>query len=157
AAEAIAEAGPFDGVMALADRPSLVAALAAERLGMKYNQPPAGGAARNKFLAPQRFEAAGWPGPAFFCVAPGESPAVAAARAPYPCVLKPLGLSASRGVIRANGPAEFVAAFRRIEALLSRPEIRSMREEQNEYLQVEAFIEGKEYALEGVLTSGGLQ
>jgi biotin carboxylase len=72
-------------------------------------------------------------------------------------VLKPLGLSASRGVIRANNPAEFVAAFRRIEALLARPEIRMMRDEENQYIQVESFIEGREYAIEGVLTAGSLK
>src|SRR5439155_1187856 len=73
------------------------------------------------------------------------------------CVLKPLGLSASRGVIRADDPAAFVTAFRRIEALLARPEIQVMREEQNRYLQVESFIAGKEYAVEGVLTAGRLK
>ena len=72
-------------------------------------------------------------------------------------MLKPTGLSASRGVIRANDPDEFAAAFRRIEALLARPEIRAMREEQNHYIQVESFIAGREYAVEGVLTDGRLR
>ena len=157
ASEAIAQAGPFDGIIAVADRPTLVAALAAERLALPYNSPASVEAARNKFLARQRFESAGLPVPRFFRVPLGQGPAPAAARAPYPCVLKPLGLSASRGVIRANDPAEFAAAFRRIEALLARPEIRMMRDEQNRYIQVESFIEGQEYAIEGVLTDGRLQ
>jgi biotin carboxylase len=72
-------------------------------------------------------------------------------------VLKPLGLSASRGVIRADHPTEFVAAFQRIQALLARPEIQVLREEQNQYIQVESFISGQEYALEGVLTAGLLK
>src|SRR6266581_1536449 len=157
AAEAIAQAGPFDGIVAVADRPTLIAALAAERLGIPYNSPASVESARNKFLARQRFQAAGLPVPRFFRVPLDRDPAETAALSPYPCVLKPLGLSASRGVIRANNPAEFVAAFRRIEALLARPEILMMREEQNHYIQVESFIEGKEYALEGVLTDGRLR
>jgi len=148
AAAAIAQAGPFDGVIAVADRPTLIAALAAARLGIPYNSPASVEAARNKFLARQRFKAAGLPVPRFFRVPLDRGPAETAGLAPYPCVLKPLGLSASRGVIRANDPAEFVAAFRRIEALLARPEIRSMREEQNLYIQVESFVPGREYALE---------
>ena len=36
----------------------------------------------------------------------------------YPVVLKPLGLSASRGVIRANDDSEYMAAVNRIDAIL---------------------------------------
>jgi biotin carboxylase len=157
AADAITQAGPFDGIIAVADRPTLVAALAAERLALPYNSPASVEGARNKFVARQRFESAGLPVPRFFRVPLDQDPAEVTARAPYPCVLKPLGLSASRGVIRANDPAEFLAAFRRIEALLARAEIRMMRDEQNRYIQVETFIEGREYAIEGVLTDGRLQ
>src|SRR6266568_7319330 len=110
AAEVIAQAGPFDGIIAVADRPTLIAAMAAERLGIPYNSPASVDAARNKFLARQRFHAAGLPVPLFFRVALDRDPADSARLAPYPCVLKPLGLSASRGVIRANNRVEFVAA-----------------------------------------------
>src|SRR5439155_17017570 len=116
---------------AVADRPTLIAAMAAEKLGLPYNSPVSVDAARNKFLARQRFKAAGLSVPRFFRVPLDQDPHETASLAPYPCVLKPLGLSASRGVIRANNPAEFMAAFRRIEALLARPEILMMREEQN--------------------------
>ncbi|HTM47400.1 MAG TPA: ATP-grasp domain-containing protein [Bryobacteraceae bacterium] len=157
ASGAIAAGGPFEGIIALGDRPALVASLAAAALGIPYNDPPAVEAAGNKFLSRRRLAAAGLPVPEFFRVPIDSDPAAAAARASYPCVLKPLGLSASRGVIRAGSPDAFVTAFRRIEALLIRPEIRALREEQTRYLQVESFIEGKEYALEGVLTEGRLQ
>src|SRR5712672_3348780 len=51
AAETIAQAGPFGGILAVADRPTWIAALAAEKLGMPYNSPASVEAARNKFLA----------------------------------------------------------------------------------------------------------
>src|SRR5438094_1566167 len=50
AAETIAQAGPFDGIVAVADRPTLIAAMAAEKLGLPYNSPVSVDAARNKFL-----------------------------------------------------------------------------------------------------------
>jgi hypothetical protein len=154
AVEAIGQAGPFDGILAVADRPAFVAAIVAEKLGLPYNSPAAVEAARNKFLARQRFQAAGLPVPEFFRVPLDANAIEAAASAPYPCVLKPLGLSASRGVIRADNPAEFIEAFRRIEKLLTRPEIEQMRDDQNRYIQIESFIPGREYAVEGVLTAG---
>jgi biotin carboxylase len=157
AVDNIAQAGPFDGILAVEDRQAFVAALVAEKLGLRYNSPASVEAARSKFLTRQRFLAAGLPVPQFFRVGLDRDPGAAAACAPYPCVLKPLGLSASRGVIRADDPAAFATAFRRIQALLARPEIRMMREEQNRYLQVESFIPGREYAIEGVLTAGHFQ
>jgi hypothetical protein len=60
-------------------------------------------------------------------------------------------------VIRANDEQEFVAAFDRIRALLASPDVLAAREEQNRYLQVESFIPGREFALEGIMTAGELQ
>jgi biotin carboxylase len=161
AAEMIAHAGPFDGVLAGADRPAFLAAIVAEKLGLPYSSPAAVEASRNKFLTRQRFLAAGLPVPEFFRVdiqqGSDEAAHQAAHAAPYPCVLKPLGLSASRGVIRADNPAGFIAAFHRIGALLARPEIQIQREAHNRYIQIESFIGGQEYALEGVLTAGRLK
>jgi biotin carboxylase len=154
--ETIAQAAPFDGILAVGDRQAFLAAILADKLGLPYNSPASVEAARNKFLTRQRFLAAGLPVPRFFRLNIAEDPVQASEESPYPCVLKPLGLSASRGVIRADNPAEFRAAFQRIGALLARPEIQVLREEQNQYIQVESFIGGQEYALEGVLTTGRL-
>jgi biotin carboxylase len=97
------------------------------------------------------------PVPKFFRVPVSANPLDAAGHAPYPCVLKPLGLSASRGVIRVNNDAEFAEAFSRIRTLLGSADIAMMREEQNQYIQMESFIEGREFALEGLVTAGELQ
>jgi biotin carboxylase len=83
--------------------------------------------------------------PTYFRASLTDDPAAVAARAPYPCVLKPLGLSASRGVIRANDASGFVAAFRRIAKIGERE------------LQVESYIPGREFAVEGLITGGKLQ
>ncbi|MEX2263911.1 MAG: ATP-grasp domain-containing protein [Bryobacteraceae bacterium] len=147
---------PFKAVVPVGDRPCLLAAMAAERAGIPHNSPASVAACRDKHLARQRFEAAGLRTPRYFRVEISANPREAAARAPFPCVLKPLGLSGSRGVVRTDNPAEFAAAFERIKALLELPEVRILREPQHRYLQVESFIPGSEFALEGILTDGRL-
>jgi biotin carboxylase len=72
-------------------------------------------------------------------------------------VLKPLGLSGSRGVIRADSHPEFVAAFARIKAILRTPELLRQNDRVNGFLQVEEFLPGREFALEGLVTGGRLQ
>jgi biotin carboxylase len=145
----------FDAVAAVGDQPTVLAAEAAWELGIPFHPPSAVRACHDKYLARQLFQAAGLPVPQFFRVKVDESAAASARRAAYPCVLKPLGLSASRGVIRANNPEEFVDAFQRIKALVEKsPDIRIAREERDQYLQVEAYIPGREFAVEGLVTRG---
>ncbi len=155
--QAIIAAGPFDGILAVGDRPAYFAALAAVALGVPFHSPASVDAARNKFHTKQRFAEAGLPVPRFSRMSTADDPAQHSRLATYPCVLKPLGLSASRGVIRVNNAAEFTTAFCRIKALLARPEIRLSGEDQDQYIQVESFLAGREYALEGLVTAGRLQ
>lgn len=142
--ESLIEYGPFDGVVAVGDRPALVAAQAAVALGLPFSPPSAVLAAHNKFLAREHFRKAGMLTPRYRLVADSSDRASA-----YPCVLKPLTLSGSRGIIRANNELEFVEAFARIMKLLESEKATS--------LQVEDFIPGREYALDGLVTGGRLQ
>ena len=147
---------PIDAVVAVDDLTTVVAAAVAQRLGLKANPVAAAAAARNKHEMRRRLAAAGVPQPRFARVALAEDPARAAARAAYPCVLKPLALSASRGVIRADDPDGFVAAFHRIAAILARDDAGASGEAAGALL-VEEFVPGREVALEGLLMAGGLQ
>ncbi len=153
----LAAAGPFDGIAAVADRPTFLAALAAEALAIPHHSPAAVTACGDKHLTRRRFQAAGLLVPEFFRVLADSAPEEAAKRAPFPCVLKPLGLSGSRGVVRANNEKQFLTAFERIHALLCDTSVAALRDEQNRYIQVESFIEGREFAVEGVVTHGELQ
>ena len=135
----------FDGVAAVGDGPAEAAAVAAEMFGAPFHPPATARACRDKFLARQLYEAAGMRTPWFFRAALDGDAETLAARAQYPCVLKPLGLSASRGVIRANHREEFAAAFRRVGKMGER------------YLQVEGYIPGREFAVEGLVTAGRFQ
>jgi biotin carboxylase len=158
--DAIARAGrdaPFAAVLSVGDSPTVLAANAAAHLGLAGNPPHAVSACADKREARRRCAAAGLPVPWHHAIAADADPADAAAdpRLVFPCVLKPRGLSGSRGVIRADDPASFAAALTRIRRLLSRPELRAARQGPDEVL-VEGFIPGHEYAVEGVLTGGSL-
>ncbi len=145
-----------DAIIAVADRPAQIAALVAEEIGLPFHPQEAVRASRNKFLAREHFSRAGLLVPEYFQV-PAHSTAAEVVRSVhFPCVLKPLGLSASRGVIRADNPTEFCQAMDRIRALLQSPDIRRTREDQNEFIQIEHFIPGSEYAVEGIVTNGDL-
>ena len=135
----------FDGVAAVADRPAALAAEAAAMLGIPFHPPAAAHACHDKHAARQLYRAAGMRVPWFTRADFSDDPARLAASVPYPCVLKPLGLSASRGVIRANDETELAAAFHRIG---------KMGEKQ---LQIESYIPGREFAMEGLVTRGAFQ
>src|SRR5207244_2541781 len=85
-----------------------------------------------------------------------EDPRELAGRVPYPCVVKPLRLSASRGVIRADSPAQFLAAFERLRRILAAPDVAACGEPARHIL-VEEFVPGSEHALEGLLVDGELR
>jgi len=111
---------PLAAVVGVDDVTAAAAAAIAERLGLRASAPAAVAAARDKFQMRQCLAAAGLPVPRFRRIALGENPVLAARGVAFPCVLKPLTLSASRGVIRTNTTEQFVVAFRRIAALLAR-------------------------------------
>jgi biotin carboxylase len=147
----------IDGILALGDRPAVAAAYAARGLGVRYNHPAAVEACRSKLRMREVFRDAGLPTPWFRSVTLRPSPEPALLGITYPCVLKPMALSASQGVIRANNRQEFVAAAARICRLLESPEIRATREPNLEQMLVEGYIPGREVAVEGLLTDGALR
>lgn len=153
----LAQGRSFDAIVAIGDRPAYLAALAADRLNIPFHRPEAAAAAINKFAMRECFRKAGLPVPQYYRVQVDENSASAAKQAPYPCVLKPIGLSTSRGVIRANNPQEFISAFARIRKLLKIPSLARLKDPALDYIQVESFLPGCEFALEGLVTHGRLQ
>jgi biotin carboxylase len=148
---------PIDVVVGADDDGVLVAAVAAERLGLRHASSEAVRTCRDKGRMRGLLAAAGLPGPRFERVALEADPASAARRLFYPCVLKPASLSGSRGVIRVNDETEFVRAFHRVRNI-----VQAARAEQGspvtagESILVESYLGGEEVALEGVLTRGRL-
>jgi len=158
AARAVAEFArrhPLDAVVPVDDRTTVVGAAIAERLGLRSSPLAAVATTRNKHRMREAFARAGVRSPGFTLLHVADDPEAAAGRAAYPCVLKPTILAGSRGVIRADDWVAFVAAFRRIVAILAGPEAAALGEGADEVL-VEDFVPGREVALEGLLVAGEL-
>jgi hypothetical protein len=147
----------IDGILALGDRPAVTAAYVARELAIPYNHPASVEACRSKLRMREVFREADLPTPWFRTIALNPTPEPALLGISYPCVLKPISLSASRGVIRANNREEFIAAAERIRKLLTSPEIRATREENLDHILVESYLPGREVAVEGLLSEGELQ
>lgn len=147
---------PLDAVVPVDDATTVVAAAVGEALGLRANPLAAARATRNKLVMRELLARAGVPSPPFTTVEVADDPAAAGRRMSYPCVLKPLVLSASRGVIRADDERQFVTAFERIRAVLASPDVAAIGEGTDRIL-VEGFVPGPEVALEGLLEEGALR
>lgn len=147
---------PIDAVVGVDDETTVIAAALSAQLGLTHISWEAAAAARDKYQLRQRLSVAGVPVPQFQRLRLDSDPHDVAHGISYPCVLKPLFLSASRGVIRADTPAEFVRAFTRIRRILSEPSVRSRGRDLAQYLLVEDYIPGSEVAVEGLITAGEL-
>jgi biotin carboxylase len=154
AVRAAAAERPIDGVIAVGDRPVILAARIARALDLPGNSPGAATASTNKLLARAYFASAGLLTPWHFAVSTDADPHSVAQHASYPAVVKPIGLSGSRGVIRVDSPEELIAAVARVSALLARAEIRALRLGIEGTILIEGFMPGREYAVEGLLTRG---
>jgi formate-dependent phosphoribosylglycinamide formyltransferase (GAR transformylase) len=154
---------PLDGLLVVGDRPTVIGARVAERLGLPWHPPAAAAAACHKLLTRERLRDAGLPVPWFV---PVDLPnpqslfpnpqSLIPADVHYPCVLKPVALSGSRGVMRADNPDALAAAFARLQALMRQPDVRAERNDAHATALIEGFIPGREYAVDALLQHGAL-
>jgi len=147
-----AQEAPFTGILGSDDSTVELAASAAERLGLPHNPPQAARLSRRKDLARAQLALTGCPVPVHRLIDLDRDLRKQMAGLPWPCVIKPLHLSASRGVIRADKPAEFIVACERIKKIISD----SGDEFETTHLLVEDYIDGVEVAYEGYLHNGEL-
>ena len=155
--ESFAERYSLDAIIAVDDAGARLAAYASRRLELPHNPVAAVEATRNKHLLRLRLAAAGLPSPSFQLVPTDADPALVAEALEFPVVLKPLSLSGSRGVIRADDRDAFAEAFRRIKVLLGKPDITKECGRLAGHILVEGYLSGIEVALEGLLTGGRLE
>jgi biotin carboxylase len=147
---------PPAGILAVGDRPTVVAARAAQAFGLPWHSPRGAAASRNKLESRRALSAAGLPAPVFRVIPFEHAQAAAAGSLRYPVVVKPLALSGSRGVIRADDDIALGGAVRRLRRLLLSPDVRLERDPLHDQMIIESFIPGSEFALEGVLAHGAL-
>jgi len=144
---------PVNGVVGVDDRTALVAAAVATKLQLKGNPVHAAVAASDKYLQRELLAKATVPIPRFVLRNLEEDPATIAISISYPCVLKPVRLSASRGVIRADNAQSFVSAHARLRAILADPETAAACGDRARQYLIEEFIPGYEVALEGLVVN----
>ena len=177
---------PLTAIVGVDDDTTLLATTASEALGLPHNPVASAKTTRDKYLLRQTLAQNGVSVPAYQCFSIYDDPAAIvgvgnvlqgmdlvypqtksanpySTRTPvgFPCIIKPLSLSASRGVIRADTPTEFIDAFQRTTKLLHTlrraDEVSSSQEHASQYLLVEDYIPGIEVALEGILLDGELK
>jgi biotin carboxylase len=155
AAEEIAERArrtPFDAIVGVDDQGVLAAAVAAARLGLAHNPPDAVARTRDKAAMRTALAQAGVPQPRFALLGADTDPAAAAEDVGFPCVVKPLALSGSRGVIRADDAGAVRAAAARVRAILA-----AAGEPADAPLLIESYLPGAEVAVEALLDDGRLR
>ena len=143
---------PFSGIIGSDDSTVELAAHAASRLGLPHNPPEAARLTRRKDLARAHLMLAGCPVPIHCLIDISKPLDHQLAGLPWPCVIKPLNMAASRGVIRANNEDEFRNACERIRNIISE----STDEFERSHVLVENYIDGIEVAYEGYLHEGKL-
>lgn len=144
---------PFAGVIATDDSVVKLASMIAERLNLPHNSPQAVHLTQRKDLARARLAAHGVPVPGFVRIDLQADITQQASTLRYPCVIKPLSLSGSRGVIRVDNTEQAAVAIQRIAVIVS--ELSGA--EERRYLLAEDYLPGIEIALEGMLNNGKLQ
>ncbi len=147
-----ARAAAFAGVIATDDAVTELAARTAQALGLPHNPPAAVRIARRKDLARERLAGAGLRVPSHRRIDLRRPLAEQTQGLRYPCVVKPLSLSASRGVIRADTRDELLRACARVARLLQKEDVA-----ERDHVLVEDFIPGSEVAVEGMLSAGALE
>ena len=151
------DASPVNAVLAVGDRPTVMAAYVARLLGLPGHPPEAAAASRDKRLTRDKLRAAGLLTPSFITVPVGVDAASLLDRLTFPVVVKPTVLSGSRGVIRADDAVSFATAFDRVRRLLASTDVRELRDPEADVVQIEEYVPGVEYAVEAVIDNGRMQ
>ena len=147
---------PLDGIIGVEDLTTIVASSLSSHLGLPHHSLSSTSAARNKLEMRTRLRESEVLVPDFVAYSLDVDTSQIATCIPYPCVVKPLILSASCGVIRADDQESFRVAFARIKSLLTQLGL-TTRENAGKSLLVERFVPGTEVAAEGILTRGTLK
>ena len=154
---AFAQNYPIDAVVGVDDDTTILVSMVAKALSLPHNSVESARTTRSKYQMRKGLAMGGIPSPHFKLVSIGTDSAAVARDANFPCVLKPISLSGSRGVIRANNPKEFIKAFQRIISILGASDVKSRKDARAQQILVEDFIPGIEVALEGILIRGRLK
>lgn len=145
---------PVDAVIPVDEDTAVVAASIAEELSLKHNPVDAATIAKNKYRMRETLGLSGVQVPRFWRFSLDEDSRQVATKITYPCVVKPVFLSTSRGVMRADNEVQFATAVRRLDCIVSNSKVARRGGPLAREALVEEFIPGFEVAVEGLLTGG---
>jgi len=145
---------PIDAVIPVDEDTAVVAASVAYALKLRHNPVGAAITAKNKHRMREVLSRSGVQVPGYLHFSLDEDPRDIAARVTYPCVVKPVFLSTSRGVMRADNEEEFTQVVRRLDRIVSDPKLARRGGDLAREALVEEFIPGFEVAVEGLVTDG---
>ncbi len=137
-------------VIATDDAVATIASRIANALKLPHNNPQSSLLTYRKDLARECLKQQGCNVPEFQLCSFSNVETVAQNLA-YPVVLKPLMLSGSRGVIRANSPFEFTRAAETIKGILIHE---NGSDFEKSHFLIESFLAGKEIAFDGFVKQG---
>ena len=144
----------FSGIIGTDDMTTELASQVAEKLSLPHNDPKAVNIAQRKDLARLSLKKSEVNIPEFDLLTTTKSLEEQNIHVEFPAVIKPVALSASRGVIRVNNELELQQAVERVQTMLL--EERQIEQSVRELLLLEEFIPGKEVAIEAMLHNGKL-
>ncbi|PYT03882.1 MAG: phosphoribosylglycinamide synthetase [Acidobacteria bacterium] len=148
---------PIDAVIPVDEDTAVVAASVAHALKLSHNSLEAAVIAKNKHRMRDILSRAGVQVPRYWHFSLAEDPRDLAARVTYPCVVKPVFLSTSRGVMRADNESDFVEVVRRLVHIVSDSKLARRGGALAREALVEEFIPGFEVAVEGLVTDGAFR
>jgi biotin carboxylase len=146
-----------DAIIPVDEDTAVVAASIAQVVGLKHNSLESVRIAKNKYLMRACLNDAGVRVPRYRQFTLNDDVTEVARQVSYPCVVKPVFLSTSRGVMRADNPMEFAIAVERLAGILSMKEVAKRGGRAAREVLAEEFIPGREVAVEGLLTKGQLR
>lgn len=138
---------PYNSIIAPDDYTVELAANIAQALGLQHNPPDAARFSRRKDLAREQLRQHGVRTPDFRRIDLRKALEPQIEGFAFPCVIKPVSLSGSRGVIRVDNLSEFVTACERVKEIINQQN----KDEEKNTLLVETYIPGVEVAVEGFL------
>ncbi|HEY7213102.1 MAG TPA: pyridoxal-phosphate dependent enzyme, partial [Thermoanaerobaculia bacterium] len=142
--EEVRRRDPVDALLTFSDYYVAIVAAAAARLGLRYLDPGVAATCRDKHAVREVLRAAGLPVPGFRLLRSLEEAWSASQEVAYPCVLKPVSESSSKGVRLVCDAEELLAHFREVHGWSENARQQPMEGK----VLLETLLEGPEYSVE---------
>jgi biotin carboxylase len=147
----------IDAVIPVDEDTAVAAAQIAAELQLSNNSVASAVTAKDKYRMRSALKEAGVRVPRFWHFTLEDDLIAQASEIEYPCVVKPVFLSTSRGVMRVDNEEQFIGAIHRLKLILEMKDVARRGGPAVREVLAEKFVPGLEIAVEGLLTEGRLR